>query len=134
MRNLILIATIALTIGSAVQVTAAERSSTDPADEVPEVRLPRSKQLETRRATFLAQLAILQTGFANETNPEMALTLQRKISAHKLNYEIGLHRLQLGQALKTADTEREKEIRATISALEKHLPKIESPQPTEARQ
>ena len=134
MRNLFLIATIVLTIGSPVLVAAAERIDADPAADVPEVRLPRSKQLETRRTEFLAQLAILQTEFARETNPETALNLQRKISTHKLNYEIGLHRLQLDLALKSADSAREAEIRATITALEKMLPKSGSPEPKEAGQ
>ena len=40
MRNLFLIATIVLTIGSPVLVAAAERIDADPADDVPEVRLP----------------------------------------------------------------------------------------------
>ena len=104
----------------------------DPADEVQMVRLPVSKQIESKRTEFLSTLADLQAEFLAATDSDSAMELQRKISAHKLNYEIGLHRLQLDYAMKSADTERVEEIRATIVALEKRLPKIESPELKEA--
>gem|GEM_PF-4727532 len=123
-------AALLILLAAPVVIQAAEK---EPPEQAQEERLPMARQMELKRSVYQAELAELQTAFAEAYDPAEAMVLQRKISAHKLNYEISLYRIQLDHALKTANNGYADELLAAISLLEKQLPVIESPDAKEAR-
>lgn len=72
------------------------------------------------------QLAELQLAFAQEHDPEAALELQHRITAHKLSFEIGLYRIQLERFLAKGNSEHVEELQAAIAALEARMPTLDA--------
>ena len=128
MRIVVVFAIIALLLSFSISIGASDGNRAEPSESAPQRKLPLPAQVEQRRTEFHTQLEELQLAFAAETNAEAALELQRKITSHKLNFEIDLHRFQLDRFLEKGDSKHAAEIQSTIEALQEKLPELATPE------